>query len=82
MGSHSDKSIFSNSALRYFFHKNTLILAELAVTKSGTGTWGRGDAGTRGREDARTRGREDFGTRRRAGIRGRDKQVEKQEIAY
>ena len=56
----------------------------------GRGTWERGDAGTRGREDAGTRGRGeagtrgsgDFGTRRRAGIRGRDKQVEKQEIAY
>ena len=44
----------------------------------GRGTRGRGNAGTRGRGDAGTRGREDFGTRRRAGIRGRDKQVEKQ----
>ena len=42
------------------------------------GTWERGNAGTWGRRDAGTRGREDFGTRRRAGIRGRDKQVEKQ----
>ena len=53
-----------------------------------SGTWGRwdvwtrgrGDAGTRGRGDAGTWGlgdviREDFGTRRRAGIRGRDKQI-------
>ena len=44
------------------------------------GTWGRGDVGTRGRGDAGTQGRgdvvsEDFGTRRRAGIRGRDKQI-------
>ena len=44
----------------------------MAVTKSGTGTCGRGHAGTRARGDA---GREDFGTRRRAGIRGRDKQI-------
>ena len=57
----------------------------------GRGTWGRGDAGTRRRGDAGTRGRgdagtwglgdvgtrgrEDFGTRRRAGIRGRDKEI-------
>ena len=33
----------------------------------GAGTWGRGDSGTWGRED--------FGTQRRAGIRGRDKQI-------
>ena len=47
------------------------------------GTWGRGDAGTRGRGDAGTWGRGDagtggcegFGTWRRAGIRGRDKQI-------
>ena len=39
------------------------------------GTQGRGDVGTWGRRDAGTRGREDFGTRRRAGIRGRDKQI-------
>ena len=44
------------------------------------GTRGRGDVGTRGRGDAGTLGlgdvvREDFGTRRRAGIRGRDKQI-------
>ena len=47
------------------------------------GTWGRGDVGTRGggeagtwgREDVGTWGREEFGTRRRAGIRGRDKQI-------
>ena len=36
------------------------------------GTWGLGDVGTRGRGDVV---REDFGTRRRAGIRGRDKQI-------
>ena len=60
-----------------------------AVTKRGTGTWdvGRGtwDAGTwgrgtRGRGNSGTWGlgdvvREDFETRRRAGIRGRDKQI-------
>ena len=52
------------------------------------GTWGRWDVGTRGRGDAGTWGlgdagtwglgdvvREDFETRRRAGIRGRDKQI-------
>ena len=39
------------------------------------GTRGRGDVGTRGRGDAGTWGREDLGTRRRAGIRGRDKQI-------
>ena len=51
------------------------------------GTWGldvvtrgRRDSGTWGLRDARTRrlgevGREDVGTRRRAGIRGRDKQI-------
>ena len=43
--------------------------------RGGAGTRGRGDAGTRGRGDAGTWGREDFGTRRRAGIRGRDKQI-------
>ena len=57
----------------------------LAVTKSGTGTWdlrtrGHGDVGTRGLGDEGTWGlrdvvREVFGTRRRAGIRGRDKQI-------
>ena len=36
------------------------------------GTLGRGDAGTWGLGDVV---REDFGTRRRAGIRGRDKQI-------
>ena len=41
----------------------------------GRGMRGRGDVGTRGRGDAGTWGREDFGTRRRAGIRGRDKQI-------
>ena len=44
------------------------------------GTLGHGDAGRWGLEDAGTWGlgdvvREDFGTRRRAGIRGRDKQI-------
>ena len=39
------------------------------------GTRGRGDVGMRGRGDVGTWGREDFGTRRRAGIRGRDKQI-------
>ena len=37
-----------------------------------SGTWGRWDVGMRGRGDVV---REDFGTRRRAGIRGRDKQI-------
>ena len=44
------------------------------------GTWGLGDLGTWGLGDAGTWGlgdvvREDFGIRRRAGIRGRDKQI-------
>ena len=46
----------------------------------GRRTWGRGDSGTWGLGDVGTRGRgdvvhEDFGTQRRAGIRGRDKQI-------
>ena len=41
------------------------------------GTLGRGDLGRKdaGTWDVGTWGREDFGTRRRAGIRGRDKQI-------
>ena len=38
----------------------------------GRGTRGLGEVGPR---DAGRRGREDFGTRRRAGIRGRDRQI-------
>ena len=53
------------------------------VGKRGLGevrTLGRGDSGSLGLGDAGTWGlwdvvREDFGTRRRAGIRGRDKQI-------
>ena len=45
------------------------------LARGGVGTWGRGDLGTWGLGDVETRGREDFGTRRRAGIRGRDKQI-------
>ena len=43
--------------------------------RGNAGTWGRRDAGTWGRGDVGRRGREDFGTPRRAGIRGRDKQI-------
>ena len=52
--------VFKLSCLRNFVTERFLA----AVTKSGTGTRGRGDVGTRGRGDA--------GTRR---IRGRDKQI-------
>ena len=58
-------------------HK-TYILGRLSLKVGrGRGTWDAGtwDAGTRGLGDAGTWGREDFGPRRRAGIRGRDKQI-------
>ena len=61
---------------------------QLLKVGRGRGTWGPWDSGTRGHGDSGTRGlgdagtqgrgdvvREDFGTRRRAGIRGRDKQI-------